>query len=310
MSFQFNSQTIGLTYPQSKLTYTDLYDGLQSIFSDYGLLHLIIATEQHKDGNTHYHVCGRLGRPFRCRDQRQWDILGEHPNIIKPRSYSTWAAYCRKDGNFTEEGDEKIVRAKKIPASSEEIVSKARELPKLEFLVWAGTNRVTYAKDIWDLANGNKGVTLLEGDVYGGLMKPVLQNLVFSIDWLEEKCLVLIGDSGIGKTTWAKKVIPKPCLFVTHIDELKLFRKDYHKSILFDDVSFHHYPIQAQIHLVDYFDSRTIHIRYGVATIPAKTIKFFTCNENPVNLAHPAIARRCKVVRITEPLMFGNVDLL
>jgi len=125
-------------------------------------------------------------------------------------------------------------------------------------------------------------------------------NFAFNLDWIGERALILIGEAGCGKTTWAKANIPKPCLFVTHIDELKLYRPKYHVSILFDDVSFKHYPIQAQIHLVDFHDSRSIHIRYGTAHIPAKTIKVFTSNEDPVDLSNAAIKRRCKVVRINS----------
>jgi hypothetical protein len=131
-----------------------------------------------------------------------------------------------------------------------------------------------------------------------GIMLPCLETFQFNLDWIGPRAMILIGDSGCGKTTWAKTHIPKPCLFVTHIDELKLFRPGFHVSILFDDVSFKHYPVQSQIHLVDFYDVRSIHVRYGIATIPANTIKVFTCNEDPVNLSDPAIKRRCRVVRI------------
>lgn len=184
------------------------------------------------------------------------------------------------------------------------MAEQASALDKCKFLIWASINKVTYAEKIWDLSNRVDGCTIRDGDVVNGVMKPVLENLQFSLEWLGPKALVLIGDSGVGKTTWAKTNIPKPCLFVTHIDELKLFRKGFHVSILFDDVSFKHYPIPAQIHLVDYFDHRSIHVRYGTASIPAGVVKFFTCNELPIDASHPAVARRIKVVRITEPAMF------
>jgi len=119
--------------------------------------------------------------------------------------------------------------------------------------------------------------------------------------WHKEKALILIGDSGIGKTTAAKQIIPKPTLFVSHIDDLKHFKSEIHKSILFDDVCFNHYPVQSQIHLVDFDNPRSIHVRYGVAKIPAGIAKIFTCNEDPLNLLHPAISRRVQVIRVSKP---------
>jgi len=306
MSFRINSQTIGLTYPQSKLTLQQLNDWINTEFADYSVKHYVIGTECHKDGGTHYHVAIKLGKPINTRDERFGDILGEHPNILRPRNYRHWVLYCKKDGTFKEEGS-LDTRPTVVRPTEEEIVQRSKSTTKLEFLVWAGVNKISYGEKIWDLANATDGITLTAGQTWDGIMKPCLQNFAFNLDWVGPKALILIGESGTGKTTWAKTNIPKPCLFVTHIDELKMFRANYHVSILFDDVSFKHYPIQAQIHLVDYYDSRSIHVRYGIATIPAKTIKIFTCNEDPVNLQDPAVARRCKVVRITEQDRFDNL---
>jgi len=176
----------------------------------------------------------------------------------------------------------------------------ARTMAQLEFLIWAGINRVTYGRDIWRLANRDESTTIKPGDPIGGRVQPVLANINASSYWLEDKCLIIIGKSGIGKTTWAKQIIPKPALFVSHIDDLKKFDCSIHKSILFDDVCFNHYPVQSQIHLVDSDNPRSIHVRYGTAHIPQGIRKVFTCNENPLDLEHPAIQRRCQVIRVTE----------
>lgn len=308
MSFRINSQTIGLTYPTSKLTINSIHDWLNSEFSNYHIKHCCVARELHQSGEQHFHVALRLGRPFNSRDERFGDFSGEHPNILRPRNYSAWVAYCKKDGDFRESGSEKDVKPRNNSISQEQVAEQARTLSKVDFLIWAGVNRITYAKDIWDLSNNNLGITINAGDTFQGIISPCLMNLKFSLEWLGPKALILIGDSGVGKTTWAKTNIPKPCLFVTHIDELRCFRENFHKSILFDDVSFKHYPIQAQIHLVDFFDPRTIHVRYATAKIPAGTIKFYTCNEDPLDLQHPAIKRRTKVIRIIEPIGFNNCE--
>jgi len=185
-------------------------------------------------------------------------------------------------------------------------VAQATELGRVDFLIWAGLNKITYARDIWDGLHQDKGCTIKDGDIFDGVISSCFDQLRFTMEWLGVKALILVGESGVGKTTWAKTHIPKPCLFVTHIDELKGFIKGYHRSILFDDVSFKHYPIQAQIHLVDFYDPRSIHVRYGIASIPANTVKFFTCNEDPFDLEHPAVSRRCRIVRVIGADLSGN----
>jgi len=133
-----------------------------------------------------------------------------------------------------------------------------------------------------------------------GVINPRFLEMFNWNPWDLKKTLVLVGPSGIGKTTWAKKNAPKPCLFVSHLDDLKSFRADMHKSIMFDDVSVTHMPITSQIHLCDMENVRSIHVRYGTVTIPAGVPKIFTCNSSPIALEHPAIARRCQFINCNE----------
>lgn len=109
---------------------------------------------------------------------------------------------------------------------------------------------------------------------------------------------VLWGPSDIGKTSFLKARYPTS-LFVSHIDDLKLFNTSEHEAIIFDDMDFKHIPRTAQIHLLDSDDDRSIHVRYGTAFIPAGTRKLFTTNEfngNIFELSDSAIQRRVDVV--------------
>lgn len=303
--FRFNCAAFGLTYSQSSLSINTIFDWITREFSAYGIAHCLVAKEHHKDGAAHYHASIKLSRPCSTRDARFCDINGEHPNIIRTRNYSHWVQYCKKCGDFKENGS---FAERRAPTNQEEIVSNASQLTKLEFLSWAALNKVTYAKEIWELANNNKNeqVTIRDGQIFGGTIDRALQSINIEAFWEKDKCLVVIGETGIGKTTWAKTVIPKPCLFVSHIDDLKLFNPSIHVSILFDDVCFCHYPRTSQIHLVDHFEPRSIHIRYGIARIPAGTRKIFTANSNPIDLNDPAIRRRCQVLTVVKPNMFSN----
>lgn len=98
-----------------------------------------------------------------------------------------------------------------------------------------------------------------------------------------EKATLLCGPSGIGKTQYALSHFKKP-LLVSHIDQLKTLSTD-NDGVIFDDMSFKHWPIEAVIHLLDIECTRTINVRYGTVNIPANTVKIFTSNlSNPFYL--------------------------
>jgi len=122
-------------------------------------------------------------------------------------------------------------------------------------------------------------------------------------DW---KVLVLYGSTNTGKTQWATHQFINP-LVCSHMDDLKFFNRDEHDGIVFDDMSFSHYPRETIIHLLDWDLDRSIHNRYANAFIPKHTRKIFTSNLNlseifPVDTSG-AIARRIsKVYKISAKL--------
>ncbi len=94
------------------------------------------------------------------------------------------------------------------------------------------------------------------------------------------KSTLIYGETDLGKTHYAAAHFKNP-LVCSHIDTLKSLCKD-HDGVIFDDMSFKHWPVESVIHLVDTEFSRTINVRYGTVTIPANTRKIFTHNtSNP-----------------------------
>jgi len=94
------------------------------------------------------------------------------------------------------------------------------------------------------------------------------------------KPILLYGDSNIGKTAYAAAHFNNP-LFLSHIDKLKDLSPD-HDGIIFDDMRFTHWPTESVIHLLDMENPRSIHVRYGIAMIPAGIPRIFTHNDkNP-----------------------------
>lgn len=117
-----------------------------------------------------------------------------------------------------------------------------------------------------------------------------------------EKSVILWGEPGIGKTCFARSLLPN-ALIVTHMDDLKRFDRDEHDGIIFDDMEFKHIPRTSQIHIVDMDLPRSIHCRFECAHIPANTKKIFTTNEDGgtcLNLEDGAIRRRVNIEHLQK----------
>jgi len=115
-----------------------------------------------------------------------------------------------------------------------------------------------------------------------------------------KKALMLCGDTGIGKTNWAKtycQVNNLTWLKVCHHDKLREYSDE--DVIIFDDCEYTHTPRTNQIHLTTVEEESQVHCRYSPADIPAGVIRIFTYNPGrmPVDLSDPAIARRCHLWR-------------
>jgi len=262
-----------------------------------------IAKENHKDGGTHWHAAVEFARPIDGRLDRQLDFYGKHPNVNAKNRNGPWVAavtYCAKDGDYRDFGES-------TAATSFGLLSSAKSASSFaEYLEQCQLNRVPYGycQAAWNLLQ-TASSTLDSGEGCAGeVTSPELRDRVWGP---QDKTLILVGPSGIGKTVWAKRNLPRPTLFVSHIDDLKGFQPGIHRSILFDDMCFigdqlgkGKWPVQSQIHLVDFDNFRSIHCRHVTARIPAGIFKAFTCNEIPLEVDHPAIARRVEVVYCTE----------
>lgn len=128
----------------------------------------------------------------------------------------------------------------------------------------------------------------------------------FPEDWPREMdwkySIILWGASGIGKTSFARAILPK-ALIISHLDQLKHYDPERYDGIIFDDMSFTHIPREAQIHLVDIDLQRAIHIRYGIGIIPANTKKIFTTNTRDgaiFDLNDYAIVRRTETFELIK----------
>jgi len=286
-----NAKSFFLTYPQSNIN-KQLF--LEFARTKGNLIQYVIGSELHADGEPHLHAALKYGTTIRGT-MSLFDYEGRHPNIQSPRRFEACKQYCRKEGDFIENQEEEL----NIQATGDicKVCEETEE--ETDWIQYCITNSIgfQYCQWLWNRFH-NDTVTIHTADnLVGQILEPL-----FSFRWNIEQFPVIgiIGTSGCGKTTWAKCYAPKPALFVSHIDQLKLFRNGFHKSIIFDDIDINHYPRTSQIHILDFHNARAIHCRHTVANIPAGIPKIFTANFPFCAIEDPAIRRRIRIVNVRE----------
>lgn len=286
-NFRLQGTHIFLTYARANFALADLMSFLRNLnIGTRKPVRVIVAHELHKDGFPHRHAYIKYSGRIDCRNYSRYDFAGFHPKAETAKNVAATINYVQKDNEFFEWNDDGELN----PTTLFEI---ANSMTYEEYFNHCYSNKVPYmyAKDAWKHVHGDVSQVTFDEDPNQDLAFPLIEPLSkyrFSIDLTN----VIIGPSGIGKTLICLRMMVKPILFVSHIDQLALLDPSRHKSILMDDMVFSHLPLQAQIHLCDRTLPRAIHRRYGTTLIPSGIQVTITCNEVPF-IYHPAIARRC-----------------
>lgn len=130
------------------------------------------------------------------------------------------------------------------------------------------------------------------------------------LEWQKNKqnlTLILEGSSGIGKTELAKSLLKEKFpLFIRDINQIKNFKEDEHKSILFDDPDFSKFTREQKIHLLDNENPSDIRILFDSIRIPSGITKIITANnlKNIIDLNIEELNRRVYHVNLGNNILF------
>lgn len=282
-SFRIQGHNFSITCPQSNSTKEQLLDHFKTLGAEY----ILVAQEQHEDGGTHFHALVNFKQKKNIKSSNYFDYNNEHFNIQSTRNIKAWTKYIEKDGNFIESG----VRPKQLTLTPLNPKRPLSQVGSDELRDYCVDNHIGYGYYLEEKTNRKKIDLSIYDEPQIGIMNMFLQALQVP----DNLTIVLLGQTGCGKTSWAKQNCTKPGLLVRHIDGLKQFDREKHKSIIFDDMDFQHWPRTAQIHLVDQHDTSQINVKHSTATIPANIQKIFTCNIYPF-AEDDAIKRRIKLI--------------
>jgi len=287
MPFRLTGVDFALTFPRNETCPKVALERIRS--KEKNLQYAAVAREHHQDGGYHLHVHLQYSKIKDTRKPEYFDYIGgKHGDYEVTRDSKDWQGYIRKEGN-------EIFEHGTVQFGEQSLYEMAKTMQHDHFFEACRKKRICfqYAKEAW-LAAAMVDTTIEPNEEIPGSVTSILS---ITDPRAEFKSTVIVGPSGIGKTVHAKRMATKPALFVSHLDDLKSFDPRRHRSIIFDDMSFTHIPIQGQIHLVDQYEPRSIHVRYGVVKIPRGIEKWFTSN-SAVFTEHPAVKRRINQINL------------
>lgn len=299
--FRLRCKFVLLTWSQCDTDHVSVFNTIDRYLA---VTKCVIARESHQDGNPHFHAYVEFEHTPDRILSNQLDINGTHPNC-KPKgckgARKAAEEYCRKGNDWINFGYDEEQEDDSDDSRPHSICEQIAKFDLwTDAIDWGFRNNVSfhYIQAAYNSRLSLPPPTYDTGDeILGTIRSDTLRFMQY--DASASRALILEGPTGCGKTTWAKRNMPRPSLFVSHIDDLKHLRPGYHVSIIFDDMSFTGdeggrgaWPITSQIHLVDFENQRSIHCRYINTVIPAGIHKCFTCNVGRYPLAHDAAIQR------------------
>jgi len=329
--YRINAQRFLFTYAQADFQPDQLLTLIDRVKP---IRKALACREYHLDGSPHAHAAVEFTKRINHNDGgRLFELEGNYPSIEAAKNWAACVNYCKKGENteisiFGAVTADEVIRASGRACPPSVDVSNVFGLVEgceslTEWIQLCIDRRISmpFCKWIWEIKNGDRPPEYEENfPLPAEVTNPYLRSTAWGDGYgTDNRSLVICGPSGIGKTCWAMANIPcggasgpRKWLLCTHIDDLRHFDPKVHRSILFDEIRWDGVltpggrrvgkrPLQDQIKITTWDTPVSIHCRYGVARIPAHTVKIFTCANSICFTNEPQVRRRCRIMNLYAP---------
>ena len=285
MTFRVQRKKLGLTYSCP----TDADDNpipdkesLLEFLETLGEIdEYIVAEELHENGKRHYHAYVKYCEKLNTRDPNFADSFGNHPNILNPGK--GWPAYCRKHGAYITNMEESVwheLRKKRTWAEAEEMLIQ-RE-PQ-QYYKYADAIERNWKKS---RPQEERGAIF-----YGPWPKLELPT---------DRCLVLTGRPGTGKTQWAKYLARHAgepwCYLKGALDKGKRIYKPG-MTVIYDDITpYEKWTVNDWCSLFDTNEGGQVNLRHAPLELDAG-LRILCMNDDLTWPEHAKLQRRLHIVR-------------
>lgn len=236
--FRFNASKVFLTYSQCATTPQECYNFFSS---KWNIISYVIGQEHHQDGNTHLHAYFLFDSKLDLSSSRCFDIAGVHPNIKNigksKKDIERVCAYINKEEfniltNMDFEAKPDYGEILKMATDKNNFILLVKKFYPRDYVL--NLDRIltcadfTFRNNIVLYRNPENFLPWKLPSVLGTWAEIELRKTN------RAKCLILIGESRFGKTSWARS-LGKHMFFRQHFS-----LKDWDDSaeyIIFDDMA-------------------------------------------------------------------------
>ena len=332
--FRISARKLFLTYSQvdPQITALHVLEQLQCNTSLRIGFKYVIAKEYHKDGGTHFHVIIVQQRKVNIRKPHALDIQYQkqnfHGNYVPVKSLPHVINYVCKNNqyitNFENLKDGRLMSAKQFIIS--QVEEKGIEQALIEHYkrdpenAIAGISVSALKKQFDDIQKIQANLKREQG----GLETPFnLENFNITTElqaWIDnpEKTLLIVGNSGIGKTQFCRALAKQKklkTLLVNHKEDFRRLNNSY-ECIILDDANLQEFEETQLLSVVESQVEKTIRVLYDSVIKKANLVQMIAINQKEFqSIAHslkqPRFARRILLLQPKTPFMINvNINII
>ena len=296
--FRISGKRLLLTFSQidDSITAQDLLQLLQQkLHLVQSKFQYVIAREMHTDGNTHYHVISIHNKRFEIKNKQMVDVEFKgnifHGNY-QPVKYLEYAVqYVCKDKEYI--SNIPNLQDGKILDDKEFVLQRTKEVGYKQALVeYYDTFPKKALTTINTFKNNLKQIQALQDSLQDDIIETPFTIENFEVKgilklWVEklfkEKALILVGESGIGKTQFGKALCKHnkwKTLLVNEKQDFKRIDTSY-DAIIIDDANFNDFDYFQKLALLDNTVDNSIRVLYQTVRKKQGVVTMLLMNHKP-----------------------------